>query len=322
MVASATLHNEDEVRRKDVHIGDTVVVRRAGDVIPEVVRVVEELRPPDAKPFQMPEQCPVCQSRVIREPGKAVARCSGGLFCPAQRKEQIRHFAARHAMDIEGLGERLVEQLVDRRLVETVADLYALSREQLAGLERMADKSADNLVRAIDKSKRTMLGRFLFALGVPEVGQATAQTLAQHFGSLEALMHADEKRLLQVPDVGPVVARDIATFFRQPRNREVVRKLMEAGVSWEETQPSPRPQPLAGKTFVITGTLASMTREEAKDRLQHLGAKVGESVSRKTTYLVVGESAGSKLEKARTAGTEIIDEAGLLCLLEEAAAGN
>jgi DNA ligase (NAD+) len=313
-VSSATLHNEDEVRRKDVRVGDTVVVRRAGDVIPEVVRVVKELRPANAAPFQMPDRCPGCGSAVVREQGKAIARCSGGLYCPAQRKEAIRHFASRRAMDIDGLGDRLIEQLVDRGLVETPADLYRLGREQLIGLERMGEKSADNLLRAIAKSKDTTLGRFLFALGIPEVGTATAQTLAQHLGMLETIMDADEESLMRVQDVGPVVAKDIATFFRQPRNREVVRKLIASEVHWEEVREAGH-KPLEGQAFVLTGTLASMTREEAQERLQALGAKVSESVSRKTRYLVAGENPGSKLAKARELGIEVLDEAGLLRLM-------
>ena len=316
-VSSATLHNEDEVRRKDVRIGDTVVVRRAGDVIPEVVRVVSELRPPKARTFEMPKECPVCGSKVIREQGKAAARCSGGLFCPAQRKQAIRHFASRRAMDIEGLGEKLVDQLVDRGLLQTVADLYVLNADQFAELDRMAEKSASNLIEAIEKSKATTLARFLFALGIPEVGQATAQALADHFGELSAVMDADEETLMRVPDVGPVVAQDIATFFREARNREVVERLRQAGAHWEEGRPNGHEQPLAGNTFVITGTLAAMTREEAKERLQALGAKVSDSVSRKTGYLVVGEGPGSKLEKAKALGVEILDEAGLLRLLEQ-----
>jgi DNA ligase (NAD+) len=318
-VSSATLHNEDEVRRKDVRVGDTVVVRRAGDVIPEVVRVVTELRPAHTRPFQMPEECPVCHSRVLREEGKAVTRCSGGLFCPAQRKQAIRHFASRRAMDIDGLGEKLVEQLVDRGLVQTVADLYHLTHEQLAGLERMADKSADNLLAGIERSKDTTLPRFLYALGIPEVGQATAQTLAAHFGSLEAVMNADEESLMGAPDVGPVVARDIATFFREARNRAVVRSLLQAGIRWEEGRRELGGKPLEGKTFVLTGTLAALTREQARERLQALGATVTDSVSRKTDYVVAGASPGSKLDKARALGVEILDERGFLQLIGEAA---
>jgi DNA ligase (NAD+) len=315
-VSSATLHNEDEVRRKDVHVGDTVVVRRAGDVIPEVVRVVSELRLANAKAFRMPDRCPVCGSAVVREQGKAVARCSGGLICPAQRKEAIRHFASRRAMDIDGLGDKLVEQLVDKGLVQTVADLYALTREQFVGLERMGEKSADNLLKAIARSKDTTLGRFLFALGIPEVGEATAQALARHFGRLEAIMDADEETLRRVPDVGPIVAKQIAMFFREPRNREVVRKLRDSGVRWEEVAEGGS-KPLDGKTIVITGTLASMTRDEAKERLEALGAKVSESVSRKTSLVIAGESPGSKLARARELRIEILDEAGFLRLIGE-----
>ncbi len=318
-VSSATLHNEDELRRKDVRVGDTVVVRRAGDVIPEVLRVVGELRPAGAPSFRMPELCPVCHSKVIREEGKAVARCSGGLFCPAQRKEAIRHFASRRAMDIEGLGEKLVEQLVDRRLVETVADIYGLEHEQLASLERMADKSAKNLVTAIEKSKATTLPRFLFALGIPEVGEATAQSLAKHFGALDEIIEADEDLLMAAPDIGPVAAGNIRTFFRQRHNAEVIQALRKTGVHWTEEQPTEGPRPLEGKTLVLTGALESMTREEAKERLQRLGAKVTGSVSKNTDYVVAGSDPGSKFEQARDLGVEILSEDAFLKLLRDIA---
>jgi DNA ligase (NAD+) len=315
-VSNATLHNMDEIERKDVRIGDTVIVRRAGDVIPEVVGVVAERRPKGARRVKLPRHCPVCGSDVVRPEGEAVARCSGGLYCAAQRKEALKHFASRRAMDIEGLGDKLVEQLVDKELVHDPADLYALSLEQVAGLERMAEKSAQNLLAALDRSKTTTLARFLFALGIREVGEATAQALASQFGSLKALEQADEDALQATPDVGPVVAASIAVFFRQPHNCEVIDKLIAAGVHWEESAPAPAPEalPLAGKTFVLTGTL-SRPRDEIKAELQSLGAKVAGSVSKKTDYVVAGEAAGSKLAKAQDLGIAVLDEAGLQALL-------
>lgn len=314
-VSNATLHNQDEIERKDVRIGDTVIVRRAGDVIPEVAGVVLSRRPADARRVHYPARCPVCDSEVERPEGEADARCCGGLYCPAQRKEAIKHFAGRRAMDIEGLGDKLVDQLVEQGLIHDVADLYALSREQLAALERMGDKSAANLVAALEKSKDTTLARFLFALGIRDVGEATAQTLASHFGTLEALMTADLADLQQVPDVGPVVAESILTFFRQNHNREVIDKLRQAGVHWTEVVVERGAQPLAGKTFVLTGTLESLTRDQAKERLQALGAKVAGSVSKKTDYVVAGAEAGSKLAKAEELGVAVLDEAALLEML-------
>ncbi len=315
-VTNATLHNEDEIHRKDVRVGDTVIVRRAGDVIPEVVAVVKERRPPGTRPFHMPKRCPACGSEVVRAEGEAIARCSGGLFCPAQRKEAIKHFASRRAMDIEGLGDKLVDQLVDKGLVKDVADLYELDEATLAGLERMGEKSAANLKAAIEKSKHTTLARFLYALGIREVGEATAQALAGHFGSLEKLMSADEAALQAVPDVGPVVAAHILAFFRQRHNRDIIRRLRRLGVHWEEAAAPPREDlPLAGKTFVLTGTLSSMTRDEAKARLQALGARVSGSVSRRTDCVVAGADPGSKYDKARELGVEIIDESRFLALL-------
>ncbi len=316
-VTSATLHNEDEIRRKDVRIGDTVIVRRAGDVIPEVVGVVKSRRPRRARRFKMPDRCPVCGSRVERLEGEAVARCTGGLYCPAQRREAIRHFASRRAMDIEGLGDKLVAQLDEKGLVRDVADLYRLERGQLAGLARMGEKSADNLIRALERSKHTTLARFLYALGIRNVGEATAQALAEHFGDLDAIMRARREALEAVPDVGPVVAESIHNFFREPHNQQVIRKLLRAGVSW----PRVRQQaagPLAGKTFVLTGTLAGMTRDEAKARLQALGAKVTGSVSRKTDYVVVGSDPGAKADKAAALGVPRLDEAAFLRLLRRA----
>jgi DNA ligase (NAD+) len=315
-VSNATLHNMDEVLRKDVRVGDTVFVRRAGDVIPEVVRILPERRPAGTEAILLPSHCPVCGSEVIKPEGEAVARCSGGLYCAAQRKEAIKHFASRRAMDIEGLGDKLVEQLVDCGMIHDPADLFALQREQLAGLERMAEKSAQNLIDALETSKRTTLGRFLFALGIREVGEATARNLARHFGALAAIEQADEAALQIVPDVGPIVASHVAAFFRQPHNREVIEKLQRAGVCWEEGAAEAAQQPLAGLTFVLTGSL-SRSRDEIKEELQALGAKVAGSVSKKTHYVVAGEAAGSKLEKAHQLGVEVLDEAGLARLLEE-----
>lgn len=320
-VSNATLHNEDEVHRKDVRVGDTVIIRRAGDVIPEVVSVVKERRPAGTRQFHMPERCPICGSKVVRVAGEAVARCSGGLYCPAQRKEAIRHFASRRAMDIEGLGDKLVDQLVEKGLVHDVADLYDLDVEQVAGLERMGEKSAENLLDALAKSKATSLARFLFALGIREVGEETAQTLAQHFGELDAIAAADEEALQAVAGIGPVVAQQIAAFFHEHHNREVIEKLQAAGVHWPKPSRRVRASPLAGKTFVLTGTLATMTRDEAKARLQALGAKVTGSVSAKTDYVVAGEAPGSKLDKAHALNVPVLDEGQLLKLLKEGGGG-
>jgi len=315
-VTNATLHNEDEARRKDVRIGDTVIVRRAGDVIPEVVSVLLDKRTQDAPQFTMPRTCPVCGSDAVREEGEADYRCTGGLFCGAQRKEAILHYAHRRAVEIEGLGDKLVEQLVDASVVRTLPDLYRLGLTALAGLDRMADKSANNLLEALEKSKQTTLPRFLFGLGIRHVGEATAKELARHFGSLDAVMDATEEQLLEVSDVGPIVAQSIRTFFDQPHNREVVEQLRACGVSWPEGQPAVRaPQPLSGKTFVITGTLPTLSRDEAKDRVEAAGGKVAGSVSKKTDFVVAGTEAGSKLTKAQELGIKVIDEAGLLAML-------
>jgi DNA ligase (NAD+) len=315
-VSNATLHNMDELRRKDVHIGDTVIVRRAGDVIPEIVSVILERRQKSARPVELPKKCPICSSDVEQVEGEAVARCSGGLFCPAQRKEAIRHFAARRAMDVEGLGAKLIEQLVDEGLVKTPADVYTLTFEQLSSLERMAEKSAKNLLDAIEKSKKTTLRRFLFAIGIRDVGETTAGTLAEHFGSIDKLMAATEEEIQEAPDVGPVIAAHIRHFFQQPHNVDVVKALRAAGVTWTESEAKmPKDGPLFGKTFVITGTLPSMGRDEAKDRIVAAGGKVSDSVSKKTSYVVVGADAGSKLKKAQDLGVAILDEAGLLELL-------
>ncbi|MDX2457392.1 MAG: NAD-dependent DNA ligase LigA [Gammaproteobacteria bacterium] len=312
-VTNATLHNEEEIRRKDVRVGDSVIVRRAGDVIPEVVRVVQGKRKKKATEFHLPELCPVCGSQVTRAAGETVARCSGGLFCPAQRKEAIKHYASRRAMDIEGLGDKLVEQLVEKALITTVSDLYQLTADELAGLDRMAGKSAANLIEALNKSKATTLGRFIFSLGIREVGDTTAQILAREFGELEPLMAADVETLESIHDIGPVVAKHIVDFFREPHNRDVIGTIREAGVSWPAIE-KPREQPLAGKTFVLTGTL-SMPRNELKEKLQALGAKVTGSVSKQTGYVVVGENPGSKHDKALRLGVTILDEAECLDLI-------
>jgi DNA ligase (NAD+) len=317
-VSNATLHNEDEVHRKDVRVGDTVIIRRAGDVIPEVVSVVKERRPERTRIFHLPKRCPVCGSEVVRVEGEAAARCSGGLYCAAQRKEAIRHFASRRAFDIEGLGDKLVEQLVEQGLVHDASDLFALTSEQLSGLERMGEKSAENLLRALDKSKNTTLGRFLYALGIREVGEATAQALAQHFGELDEIAQADPEALQAVPDIGPVVAQQVAAFFHERHNREVISKLQAAGVHWPKVERRVVSSALAGKTFVLTGTLSAMTRDEAKRRLQALGAKVTGSVSAKTDYVVAGDEPGSKLDKARRLKVNLLDERQFQELLDDA----
>ena len=315
-VTNATLHNELEARRKDVRVGDTVIVRRAGDVIPEVVSVVLERRPPEAPQFTMVTHCPVCGSLAEREEGEADHRCTGGLFCSAQRKQAIWHFAHRRAMDVDGLGDKLVDQLVDSGLVKTLADLYHLKLDTLAGMDRMAEKSAVNLLEALEASKQTTLGRFVFSLGIRHVGEATAKELARHFGQLDAIMVASEDALLQVADVGPVVAHSIRTFFNQAHNREVVQALRAAGVTWPEGDAlAPTEMPLAGITVVLTGSLQSMGRDEAKEKLEALGAKVAGSVSKKTSYVVAGAEAGSKLDKAQALGVPVLDDAGLAVLL-------
>ncbi|WP_076997802.1 NAD-dependent DNA ligase LigA [Variovorax sp. KK3] len=321
-VTNATLHNEDEARRKDVRVGDTVIVRRAGDVIPEVVGVVPEsaTKPSEQRGpvFTMPHKCPVCGSDALREEGEVDYRCTGGLFCGAQRKEAMLHFAQRRALDIEGLGDKLVEQLVDAQLIRTLPDLYKLGLTTLAGLDRMAEKSANNLVAALEASKKTTLPRFLFGLGIRHIGESTAKDLAKHFGKLDAIMDATEEQLLEVDDVGPVVATSLRTFFDQPHNREVVEQLRASGVTWEEGEPAARaPKPLAGKTFVITGTLPTLSRDEAKDKLEAAGAKVAGSVSKKTDFVVAGAEAGSKLDKAQALGVAVIDEERMLAILDK-----
>ena len=321
-VTHATLHNQDEIDRKDVRIGDTVFVRRAGDVIPEVVAVVRDKRPTPEPPrfdllAQYP-QCPVCGSHVVRLPDEAVARCTGGLFCPAQRRKALLHFAARRALDIEGLGDKLVDQLVERGLVHTPADLYSLSFSVLAGLDRMAEKSAANLLAAIEKSQATTLARFIFALGIRTVGEATARDLARHFGTLDALMAVDEQSLLQVHDVGPIVAQAIKQFFSEPHNLDVIKNLRSAGVHWPEVIHSqPSAGMLSGKSFVLTGTLPTLSRDEAKERIEAAGGKITGSVSKKTDFVVAGIEAGSKLAKAQTLGLTILDEPALLALIEK-----
>lgn len=316
-VTNATLHNVAMVERLDLRPGDTVVVRRAGDVIPQVMGVVESRRPEGAPRFEVPTRCPICGSNVVRPEGEVIARCSGGLYCPAQRKQAVHHFAARRAMDIDGLGEKLIDQLVERGLVESPADLYELTHAQFAALERMADKSAANLCAAIEQSKKTTLARFLYALGIPEVGEATAQQLAAEFGTLEAVMGADEERLRQVPDVGPIVAGHIAGFFHEAHNRRVIERLLANGVHWPAPGRRAAGRPLVGQTCVLTGTLETMTRDEAKERLQQLGAKVAGSVSAKTSFVVAGSDPGSKIVKARALGIKVLDEAQLLELLGE-----
>jgi DNA ligase (NAD+) len=308
-VTNATLHNEDEVRRKDVRAGDTVIVRRAGDVIPEVVRVVVEKRPKGAREFSLPRKCPECGSAIVRLPDEAIARCTGGLVCPAQVKQALLHFASRRALDIEGLGDKLVDQLVDGKVVRTPADLYKLGVAGLAELERMAEKSAANVVAAIDKSRRTTLPRFIYALGIRHVGETTAKDLARHFGNLDALLDADEAALLEVHDVGPVLAQSLRQFFTEPHNRESIAQLRAAGVQWPEGAPQRAAKGnLHGLTFVLTGTLPTMSREEAKDLIESHGGKVAGSVSKKTSYLVAGADPGSKIERAGELGVPVIDE--------------
>ncbi|WP_331347063.1 NAD-dependent DNA ligase LigA [Cellvibrio sp. UBA7661] len=317
-VSNATLHNRDEIQRLGLKIGDTVIVRRAGDVIPQIVQTIESKRPEYARDIVFPERCPVCNSPVETVADEAVARCSGGLVCAAQRKEAIKHFAARKAMNVEGLGDKLVEQLVDLGLVNTLADLYSLTREQLAALDRMGEKSADNILLALENTKKTTLAKFIFALGIREVGEATARNFANYFGSLEALAAADQEALQKVPDVGPVVAHFVAEFFSQESNQIAVKKLRDAGIHWDNIDVAlPEELPLNGLTYVLTGTLESMSRDDAKAHLLALGAKVAGSVSAKTDYVVAGPGAGSKLTKAEELGLNIMDEAALLELLHE-----
>ncbi len=316
-VSNATLHNVDELTRKDVRIGDTVIIRRAGDVIPEIVRVIAERRPRGTKVVALPKACPVCGSDVSRIEGEAVARCTGGLVCAAQRKESLKHFASRRAMDVEGLGDKVVEQLVDAQLVESAADLYLLTAAQLSELERMGEKSAAKLVAAIAKSKNTTFARFLFALGIPNVGEATALSLAEHFGELTVLQDASLEQIMAVPDIGPVVAQDIREFFDEPRNKKIVSQFLARGVNW----PAPASgrsehQPLAGKTFVLTGTLPNLGRADAEALIRKAGGKVTSSVTKKTSFVLAGESAGSKLERAQQLNVPIISEEQLRLLVK------
>ena len=332
-VTNATLHNEDEIRRKDVMIGDSVIVRRAGDVIPEVVAVEKEKRLPDARPFVMPDHCPVCGARAVRLPGEAVTRCTGGLFCPAQRKQAILHFASRRAMNIDGVGDKLVEQLVDNAIIRTPADLYKLGIAALATLGRMAEKSAGNVINAIEKSKSTTLARFIYSLGIRNVGETTAKNLARHFGNLDRLIMADAEGLQQAPDIGPVVAESIIDFFAERHNLEVIEQLRAGGVRWEEGAGVYQAQAssgqtaslsvgkLGGKTFVLTGTLPNLARDDAKEKIEALGGKVVGSVSKKTDYVVAGADPGSKFDKALELGIAILDEEGLLQLLQDSQAG-
>jgi DNA ligase (NAD+) len=319
-VTNATLHNEDEARRKDVRVGDTVIVRRAGDVIPEVVSVLMDKRQGAPALFSMPHTCPVCGSAAVREEGEADYRCTGGLFCSAQRKQAITHFAQRRAVEVEGLGDKLVEQLVDANIVLTLPDLYRLGLTALANLDRMAEKSAQNIVAALEKSKQTTLPRFLYGLGIRHVGEATAKELARHFGKLDTIMDATEEQLLEVADIGPIVAQSLRTFFDQAHNREVVEQLRACGLTWAEGDPAPvAAQPLSGKTLVLTGTLPTLGREEAKALIEAAGGKVAGSVSKKTSFVVAGAEAGSKLEKAQELGLPVLDEAGLKELLDGSA---
>lgn len=322
-VSNATLHNADEIERLGVEVGDTVIIRRAGDVIPQIVSVVKELRPEDSHPILFPTHCPVCGSEVERVEGEAVARCSGGLVCPAQRKEALKHFVSRKALDVDGLGEKVIEQLVDKELVATPADLFTLSAGQLTILERMGPKSAQNVVNALTKAKETTLPRFLYSLGIREVGEATALNLAQHFLTLEAIMQASVEQLIEVQDVGAIVANHVKAFFDQERNQQVITRLRDLGVHWPDlaakSDADAAAQPLAGKTVVLTGSLTQLSRNDAKAALQALGAKVAGSVSKNTDIVFAGEAAGSKLVKAQELGVEVRTEQDLLDLLSPSA---
>ncbi len=316
-VSNATLHNADEIARLGVKIGDTVIIRRAGDVIPQIVSVVESRRPDDAKEVVFPHECPVCQSQVERVEGEAVARCTGGLICRAQRKEAIKHFSSRKALDIDGLGDKIVEQLIEKELIKTPADLFKLTAGQVTMLDRMGPKSAQNLVDALSKAKETTLPRFIYSLGIREVGEATAANLANHFFTFEAIREATEEQLIEVQDVGVIVAKHVVNFFNEEHNKTVIDALLACGITWPaiEQPDENKPQPLAGKTVVLTGTLSQMSRNDAKAALQALGAKVTGSVSAKTDLLIAGEAAGSKLTKAQQLGIEIVDEDGMMRLL-------
>ena len=317
-VTNATLHNAEEIQRKDIRVGDQVVVRRAGDVIPEIARSLPDQRPPSSIPFEMPSHCPICGSKVENSKEETILRCSGGLFCPAQHKESIRHFASRKAIDIDGLGEKLIDQLLERQLIETVADLYELTPSVLSTLDRLGEKSSQNLMKALDKSRHTTLPRFLFALGIREVGEVTGRLLAEHFRHLEDLMAADQATLEAIPDIGPSVARHIMTFFQQPHNLEVIRKLLDNGVFWDPLPERPPTEklPLAGKIFVVTGTLERFTRDQASEAITALGGKVTSSVSKKTDYVVSGRDPGSKATKALDLGIELLLEEDFIRLLK------
>jgi len=316
-VTNATLHNQDEIERLDVRAGDTVIIYRAGDVIPKVASVVKERRPKGARRFKMPVRCPECGSDVMRAEGEVAARCSGGLVCPAQRKEAIKHFNSRRAMDLDGVGDKLVDQLVDKNLINDAADQYELTKQQLSELERMAEKSADNVLQALEKSKSTTLARFVFALGIRDVGEATAQNLAMHYGHLDAIMNADEDDLQTVQDIGPIVANHLVHFFKQKHNRDVIQKLLKAGIHWPavDVVSTASDSKFSGKTVVITGTLASMKRDDLKDKLQAFGAKVAGSISKKTDFLIAGTDPGSKYEKAQQLGVEVLDEEQVIAYL-------
>ncbi len=316
-ITNATLHNQDEINRKDVRVGDTVIVRRAGDVIPEVVRMIPDKRKKRTSAFILPDKCPICGSDVMRVTGEAVTRCTGGLFCPAQRKEALKHFAARRAMDIDGLGDKLIAQLVDKSLVENIADIYQLRAEQWASLERMGKKSSEKLMKALEDSKKTTFARFLYALGIRDVGESTARILSENFSKLDTLMLATNEALQDLPDIGPVAAQSIVAFFQQSHNRDIIQTLQDEGIHWEVATPVTTKPSLAGHTFVLTGTLQEMTRDHAKAQLHALGAKVSGSVSKKTYCVVAGEKAGSKLDKAQKLGIKIIDEAALKVLLDQ-----
>ncbi len=317
-VSNATLHNIDELDRKDVRVGDTVILRRAGDVIPEVVRVILERRAVGSRRVKLPERCPVCESEVVKDEDGAIARCTGGLVCPAQRKESLRHFASRRAMDIEGLGSRLIDQMVDAGMIRTPADLFTLDTASLAAMERMGEKSAANLVAAIQQSRQTSLARFLFALGIRDVGESTALSLVGHFGTLDAIREASQEQLEQVPDIGPVTAGHVREFLAEPHNAAVIDQLLKSGIRWP-VAPLNRAVAgkLAGRSFVVTGTLASMTRDEAQQRVRALGGKIAGSVSRKTDFLVAGSNAGSKLSKATELGINVLDEDQFLVMISD-----
>lgn len=315
-ISNVTLHNMNEIQRKDIHIGDTVIVRRAGDVIPELVSVIKEKRTKNVKPIIPPKHCPICHSKVELIEGEAILRCTSGLFCPAQRKEAIRHYASRRALNIEGLGDKLVDQLVEEKLIETTADLYDLTLDQVANLDRMAKKSAQNLLDELEKSKSTTFARFLYSLGIREVGEATAKSLAENFETIHELFSATEENFQAITDIGPIVAKHIVAFFSEKHNRDVIEKLLKAGIHWEKPTKKSKDLPLSGQSFVITGTLESMSREEAKEKLEALGAKVSGSVSSKTSYLIVGEDAGSKLDKANELGVKILKEKDFIQLVK------